>query len=146
MFCIKCFNKDTQVTNSRPHKKQPSVWRRRYCPACGQIFTTDERPRLTASQKVWNHLSSESQPFNPGILTISIAKAFGHDPAGGKQSAWDLMETISNMLIIEYPSALSTDDIAAVTHQVLSRYDKTAGLQYALQHNLLAPVSPRRKK
>jgi transcriptional regulator NrdR family protein len=146
MFCIKCFHPTTKVSNSRPHKKNASVWRRRVCPNCGHIFTTDERPRLSYSQQVWHPGSASSTSFNPGILLISIANAFGHDPAHGKRVAWDLTETVIQTLAIEHPQALSSEDVAAVTHQVLDRYDKKASLQYGLQHELLTARSTKRKK
>lgn len=145
MFCVKCFYPTTQVTNSRGHKKHPSVWRRRHCPRCGQVFTTDERPRLKDTQAVWNSHTAATSPFNPGILLISIADAFGHDPKAGKTAAWDLMETVIQLLAVEHPESLSTDDIAAYTHQVIERYDSRAGLQYGLQHDLITARKPRKR-
>lgn len=145
MFCIKCFNPSTNVTNSRGHKKHPSVWRRRHCPRCGQIFTTDERPRLKDTQKVWNSQTQTSTPFNPGILLVSIAEAFGHAPTIGRSVAWHLMETIVQLLAVEHPDSLSTDDIAAHTHNVIERYDSKAGLQYGLQHDLITTRKSRKR-
>ena len=146
MFCIKCFHPSTQVSNSRPHKKNASVWRRRTCPNCGHVFTTDERPRLAHSQQVWHSGSATSDPFNPGVLLVSIATAFGHDPQHGNHVAWDITETVIQTLAVEHPESLSSDDIAAVTHQVLDRYDKKAGMQYGLQHELLTAGSRKRKR
>lgn len=146
MFCIKCFNPTTQVVNSRPHKKHPGVWRRRKCPHCGQLFTTDERPRLRDSQEVWHTNRKVTSRFNPGLLVISIANAFGHNPLAGKQAAWDLMETVVQTLTIEFPEGLSNDDIAAVTHQVIERFDARAGLQYGLQHDLLTGKAARKRR
>ena len=40
MFCIKCFHAKTNVVNSRPKKKNPTVWRRRKCASCNYTFTT----------------------------------------------------------------------------------------------------------
>lgn len=146
MFCIKCLNPTTQVTNSRPHKKAAGVWRRRHCTKCGQTFTTDERPRIKDTQAVWSPTNGDSLAFNPGLLLISISEAFGHDPIHGKNIAWDLMETVTQILTLKFPDTLSTDDITTVTHQVLERYDRRAGLQYGLQHNLLSQKAIRRKR
>ena len=145
MFCIKCFNPSTQVVNSRPQKRHPGVWRRRRCNNCGQIFTTDERPRVRDTQEVWDTSSNSSSAFNPGVLLISIANAFGHDPRRGQQVAWDLMETVIQILTVEFPDALSNDDIAAITHQVVERFDARAGLQYGLQHELLSAGTMRKR-
>lgn len=145
MFCIKCFHPSTQVVNSRPHKKNPGVWRRRRCINCGQLFTTDERPRIRDTQKVLNTTDKTSRPFNPGLLLLSIANAFGHDPARGQQVAWDLMETVIQLVTVEFPDILSSDDIATVTHRVLERFDKVASIQYGLQHQMLSAAKVRRQ-
>ncbi len=145
MFCINCFNPNTSVTNSRPHKKTPSIWRRRHCKACGHTFTTDERPRLSHTQAVWDPKHDKTMVYNPGKLVISIALAFGHNVAKGKESAWDLMETITAILATQFQGSLSTDDITAVTHQTLKNFDEAAALQYAMQHQLLTSTKRRRK-
>ena len=44
MICIYCLSQKTRVLNSRAHRKNPLVWRRRICPSCGKIFTSYERP------------------------------------------------------------------------------------------------------
>ena len=44
MICIYCLSQKTRVLNSRAHRKNPLVWRRRTCTSCGKIFTSYERP------------------------------------------------------------------------------------------------------
>lgn len=146
MFCIKCFHPHTQVINSRPHKKAPGVWRRRKCSNCGIVFTTDEQPRLRDSQRVWHASSGTEEPFNPGILLMSIANSFGHDPRHGATVSWDLMQTVTQQLAVEFPESLSSDDIAATTHQIIDRFDNQAGLQYGLQHSLLTQKTIQKRR
>jgi len=81
-------------------------------------------------------------PFSIGRLTISIAAAFTHNPTLGKSHSFDLATTVEQHLATDYPQP-SVDDIAAVTHTVLKRYDELAALQYAAQHGLVTNVRRR---
>lgn len=135
MFCINCFHPTTQVTNSRPNKKQPLIWRRRSCPQCGTVFTTTERPSLAHTHKV--HLpSGETRAFNLGKLTISLSRAFQHDPLEAEFATFELAQTIETTLIRELQT-ITPEDIEVVAHQVLKRYDELAAMQYAAQHQLI---------
>jgi transcriptional repressor NrdR len=140
MFCINCFNPKTAVTNSRTKSKSPAVWRRRHCPHCAHTFTTYERPALADTAIVSS--SSQTETFNLGRLIISISKAFQHSPeAARKDSLW-LAQTVEETLLTQNPQA-STDDIAAVTHQILQNYDQLAAVQYAAQHQLISSTKRR---
>ena len=134
MICIYCHNADTDVKNSRPHKKTAHVWRRRFCPACGLSFTTDETPRI---QTIYTVVSSgKSIPFNRGILITSIAEAFRHDPSQGRMAAWDLSETIINQLGKGNDRVIDTKVLRLLCRDVIYRYDRAAGTQYAIAHQL----------
>lgn len=135
MFCINCFHPNTNVANSRPHKKQPSVWRRRKCPDCGATFTTTERPSLTENRAV-SLPDGSSEAFNTGKLIISIAGAFSHDPEKAKYDAQWLAQTVETALSVGYAN-ITPDDIAAETHQALKRFDELAAVQYAAKHHLI---------
>jgi|APMI01.1.fsa_nt_gi transcriptional regulator NrdR family protein len=137
MFCVNCFCEDTKVINSRPHKRHPSVWRRRQCPRCGHLFTTDEHPRIHELYEVWNSKTNSSSPFNMGGLILSIAEAFQHNKQLGAQVAWDIAFSVLDIVATDYRRALSSDDIAMITHRCLERYDKAAALSYGLQHRLV---------
>lgn len=141
MFCVNCFNQTTRVANSRPHKKQPTVWRRRTCQACSTTFTTYERPSLAENKPV--ALSDgKTDVFNLGRLVISIASSFTHDADKAKYDSLWLAYTVEDTLSTEYP-VITPDDIAAVTHQVLKQFDELAAVQYAARHRLI--TSTRRR-
>lgn len=141
MFCINCFNKDTKVANSRPHKKQPSVWRRRKCPNCRTVFTTYERPSLAENKPV--HLpGGKTEEFNLGKLIISIAQAFTHTPNEAAYNALWLAQTVEDTLSSQR-EVLTPEDIAAITHYTLKQFDELAAIQYAAQHQLI--ISTRRR-
>lgn len=141
MFCINCFNKDTKVANSRPHKKQPSIWRRRRCPNCHTVFTTYERPSLAENKPV--HLpGGKTEEFNLGKLIISISRALTHMPKEAQYSALWLAQTAEDMLSTEC-EVVTPEEIAAATHATLRRYDELAAVQYAAQHQLI--ISTRKR-
>ena len=141
MFCINCFHPKTHVSNSRPHKKTPSIWRRRTCPACGKTFTTHERPTLRDNRSV-HYADNRTEPFNPGKLLLSIAAAFSHDQRAATHDSWALTETIEEILATDV-QVITPDDIAAVTHAVLKRYDELAAIQYAAQQQLVTSLRKR---
>ena len=141
MFCVNCFNKDTKVANSRPHKKQPQIWRRRKCPQCGTIFTTYERPSLAENKPV--HLpGGKTEEFNLGKLIVSIARALTHLSKEAEYNALWLAQTVEDILSTEC-EIVTPEEITAATHTVLRRYDELAAVQYGAQHQLI--ISARRR-
>lgn len=133
MLCPKCHNPKTAVVNSRPRKSQAAIWRRRHCPACGLVFSTEEAPSLDSHRLVTDGTSSKSQVFSIGKLTLSIAKAFVHDAKKGSLCAYQLARTVEQQLV-EVDGDISTTDIYRLSQQALGRFDKTAAAVYAAQH------------
>lgn len=142
MFCINCLNQETIVSNSRPSKKTPQVWRRRTCPTCGYRFTTDEMPRLT-DWPVASRSATSTTPFNPGKLLLSIANAFAHDHTKGADAAWALTHTVVAQLALGAQTPLTAEHIRATTREVLDRFDQTAAAQYALSHHMITSLRRR---
>ena len=141
MFCINCFNPSTSVTNSRPNKKQPQVWRRRSCSHCRAVFTTYERPSLADNKEV-TLPNGSTDTFNLGKLLLSIAKAFTHSPNDAQYNALWLAQTVEDTLSTERQT-LTPEDIEATTHQVLKQFDELAAIQYAAQHQLISSTRKR---
>lgn len=141
MFCINCFHTNTSVTNSRPHKKQPSVWRRRHCKQCGVTFTTYERPSLADNTPI-NLPDGQTDTFNLGRLILSIAGSFTHNTAEGQYNALWLAQTVEDTLSSQR-TTLTPGDIEATTHQTLKKYDELAAIQYAAKHNLISSTRRR---
>jgi transcriptional regulator NrdR family protein len=142
MFCINCFNRSTQVTNSRPNKKDPLVWRRRHCQACAATFTTYERPSLADNQPIYL-ADGTSEQFNLGRLIVSIAAAFTHSEHDAKYNALWIAYTVESTLSSQRQT-ITRDDIAATTHGILRQYDELAALQYAAKHQLVEATRQRR--
>lgn len=141
MFCINCFHKNTRVTNSRPSKKQPSVWRRRECPICHTLFTTYERPSLADNKPIYLP-SGKTDTFNLGKLTLSIAQAFTHDRKTAEYHALWLAQTVEDTLSSQREN-ITPEDIEATTHTVLRRFDELAAVQYAARHRLIVSARQR---
>lgn len=141
MFCINCFAKDTKVTNSRSKKNRAAVWRRRHCDHCDKTFTTREAPSLSDNMAV--HISpNKSAPFNTGRLVLSIAEAFPHAPDTAKEHSFALAKTVEDILSTE-AKLITPEEITAITHTVLKRFDELAGLQYAARHQLITSIRKR---
>lgn len=146
MICPLCSHNRTNVTNSRPRKKTATVWRRRQCPSCEHIFSTNESPSLHGDVSIKSRDGKSVDPYNRGILLLSVSNSFAHDPARGRQAAWWLTETIEGSIAqlgapegpLDSPShtAIDAADIASLSHRVLERYDKAAAIQYAAKHNI----------
>jgi transcriptional repressor NrdR len=135
MFCINCFHKTTTVSNSRPRKNQPQIWRRRTCPHCKKTFTTYERPSL-ADNKPVDLPDGKTDTFNIGKLILSISKAFTHAPQQAEYSALWLAQSVEDILSTER-QVLTPEDIEVTTHAILKRFDELAAVQYAAQHQLI---------
>lgn len=141
MFCINCFHKTTSVANSRPRKKQPQIWRRRYCPNCKKTFTTYERPSLSENKPISLN-DGEKDTFNLGKLILSISKAFTHAPQEAEYNALWLAQSIEDTLSTQCQT-LTPEDIEATTHAALKRFDELAAVQYAAQHQLISSTRRR---
>jgi transcriptional repressor NrdR len=141
MFCVNCFHKNTQVVNSRPSKKHPKVWRRRQCSSCGAIFTTHERPSLAENKEIYTPTGT-IEAFNLGRLILSIAQSFTHNPHAAKYDSLWLAQTVEETLSSQR-EIITTEDIEAITHETLKRFDELAAVQYAAKHQLL--TSTRRR-
>ena len=138
MFCIKCFSKSTSVTNSRPHKRSPSTWRRRKCVTCSYTFTTTESIVLE------DYLQIDDKPFSLPRLTVSLTSVLIADETPADSAYW-LARTIGEQLLLLEKTSVSRETLLKTVHAVVSRYSPNAGLQYALKYNLIeTTATPRR--
>lgn len=129
MVCIYCGN-PTSVVNSRPKKRENSVWRRRYCLVCKAILTTFEQYDLSTSLLVKKR-SGALQSFERDKLLVSIAKAIDHKK-NPSQSASFLTNNVMVLLLKNKPinKIMSTQDISNMTFLSLKRYDPASAIKY----------------
>lgn len=131
MVCINCSNQKTSVINSRTHKTNPQVWRRRRCSKCHCTFTTYER--VSINDELIIQFNKGKAPFDPGILVQDIALCFGHAPEKAAKAYW-LAQTVENILLSKRQLIIPSTHITSVAHNVVKAFDLLAGEQYAVRH------------
>ena len=146
MICIKCSN-DTKVINSRPHKKTPSVWRRRECKACGTVFTTSEVVADNTYQFVIKGGDGAKSDFSLPRLMLSIVPTLAHrDPTAVADESYWLAQTVAQTIQATATDIVTAEALAAETYNTLSFFDATAGLQYGARHGLIKNTAQRSKR
>ena len=149
MFCINCFHGKTETYNSRPSKKNASVWRRRRCKVCDYDFTTVESVDVTNVYKIIGSDGSKSaaMPFSRATLTLSLLEVLTYAGADKEDAFW-LEQTIEQQLIKLYrpKDLVKTADIATATFSCLQSYNQLAALAYASRHGLAIPKPGRPRK
>lgn len=146
MICIKCSN-ETKVTNSRPHKKTPTVWRRRECKACGAVFTTSEAVADNSYSFRVKSPSAGLTTFSLPRLMLSIVRALSYlDADSVADDSYWLAQTVAQAIQATATDVVSVASLTEQVHETLSNFDATAGLQYGAHHRLVvnAAQKPRR--
>lgn len=141
MICVKCHQESTSVANSRPHKKQASVWRRRRCQHCGFVFTTTETPLISDLLEIIS-IEGDSVPFSAPRLIVNLAGILTHRPATAADDAYWLTDTVARILLARGNSgqAIPIHEFIKTVHTVLERFDALAGLQYAAKYRIVTNV------
>lgn len=142
MICIVCGNPKTNVSNSRPHKKRPSVWRRRTCPVCHSTFTTMETVDITDQLSVASRDGRKS-PFSLPRLTISLSNAMPHRENAADDAYW-LAQTVAEQLYKMATQLVDASVVSEIAYAVLDHYDGTAAIQYGARHGIVT-ATPRRR-
>lgn len=132
MFCIIC-GSDTNVTNSRSGKKNPSVWRRRNCSNCKNTFTTREKPELSLEIKVKKR-SGKFEAFSEDILLISIINSLSHRK-DRVRLARELTDTILAKVIPLNEPVIESKTIYESAYTVIKRFDSAAAVFYKSHHS-----------
>jgi transcriptional regulator NrdR family protein len=135
MVCIYC-QSETEVTNSRPKARTPSVWRRRACKVCVAQFTTMELPDYTTALAVRGLGGISLRPFSRDKLFLSLHKSLGHRP-DALDSSTALCTTVIGRLLSKnqaLDAIISVQFIAKVTYEVLRRYDPLGANTYKAYH------------
>lgn len=144
MICIKCSH-ETKVINSRPHKKTPSVWRRRQCLACGTTFTTHEIIADDAYQLTVVATDKVSTPFSLPRLLLSLAVVLAHRPNSADDAYW-LAQTIAEQAQASATDRVSDVELAELAYEALENFDATAALQYGARHGLIKNTAQRGRR
>ena len=131
MKCIYC-SAETRVINSRPQKRQNSIWRRRQCSDCAAVFTTSENVDLSKSLVVLH--GKTLQPFSRDKLYLSVNDSLKHRKTA-TSDATSLTDTIiSHLDAYALSGSIKNIDIAQTALLTLKRFDKAAATHYQAYH------------
>lgn len=132
MKCLYCANA-TSVTNSRLQSKTNSVWRRRQCQKCHQIFTTYETSDFGGAV-AFRTEKGVIQPFVREKLFLSLYESLRHKEDALQDAAYLTNTVISKLLPQIDQAQLSRRQVVATIAQVLAHYDQAAHVSYLAFH------------
>jgi transcriptional repressor NrdR len=128
MRCPFCGEDDTQVKDSRPTDDRGAIRRRRFCPNCGERFTTFERVQLRELTVIKK--SGQREPFDRDKLARSVFVALRKRPVETER-----VERTINALVRQLEnsgeSEIPSDRIGELVMEALSTLDQVAYIRFA---------------
>jgi transcriptional repressor NrdR len=128
MRCPFCGHDDTQVKDSRPAEDAAAIRRRRFCPSCGQRFTTVERVQLRELTVV--KTDGRRVAFDAEKLSRSIRIAMRKRPI-----AEDRIDRIVNGIVRQLEASgdaeIPTAMIGGLVMDTLKDVDEVAYVRFA---------------
>jgi transcriptional repressor NrdR len=128
MRCPFCGHDDTQVKDSRPSEDGAAIRRRRFCPSCGQRFTTIERVQLRELTVVKS--DGRRVPFDREKLARSIRVALRKRPVQEER-----IERVVNGIVRQLEASGETDipskQIGELVMDTLKEVDAVAYVRFA---------------
>jgi transcriptional repressor NrdR len=126
--CPYCSNDETQVKDSRPSEDGSSIRRRRFCPACGNRFTTFERVQLRELTVL--KTDGRRVPFDRDKLGKSIRIACRKRPIDDDRIE-RLLNGIQRRLEMEAEAEISSRRIGEMVMETLKGVDQVAYVRFA---------------
>ena len=128
MRCPFCGHEDTQVKDSRPAEDGAAIRRRRFCPSCGQRFTTVERVQLRELTVVKS--DGRRVPFDAEKLSRSIRIALRKRPVQE-----DRIDRVVNGIVRQLEAAgeadIASSQIGELVMDTLKDVDEVAYVRFA---------------
>jgi len=128
MRCPYCGNDDTQVKDSRPSEDGSSIRRRRFCPACGNRFTTFERVQLRELTVL--KTDGRRVPFDRDKLGKSIKIACRKRPVDDERIE-RILNGIQRRLEMETEAEIPSRRIGEMVMEALKGVDQVAYVRFA---------------
>ncbi len=128
MRCPYCGNEDTQVKDSRPSEDGAAIRRRRFCPACGNRFTTFERVQLRDLTVL--KTDGRRAPFDRDKLAKSIRIACRKRPVE-EDRIERIVNGIQRRLEMEAESEIPSRRIGEMVMEALKAVDEVAYVRFA---------------
>lgn len=128
MRCVACGHLDSKVVDSRQSEDGGAIRRRRQCLACGERFTTFERPEVTALAVIKR--SGHHEPFDRAKVVAGIQAALkARSVAQGEAEALALAVEEEMRLL---PSAdVTSERIGRAVLEGLRELDLIAAVRFA---------------
>lgn len=128
MKCPFCGAEDTQVKDSRPAEDGAAIRRRRFCPACGQRFTTVERTQLRELTVVKS--DGRRVVFDRDKLARSIRIALRKRPVDDDKIE-RIVNGIQRRLETEGETEIPSRKIGEIVMESLKALDQVAYVRFA---------------
>ena len=128
MRCPFCGHDDTQVKDSRPAEDAAAIRRRRFCPSCGQRFTTVERVQLRELTVVKS--DQRRVPFDRDKLARSIRIALRKRPIQ-EERIERILNSIVRQLEASGESDIPSKQIGELVMDTLREVDPVAYVRFA---------------
>lgn len=128
MRCPFCGHEDTQVKDSRPTEDGAAIRRRRFCPACGQRFTTVERTVLRELTVIKS--DGRRVAFDREKLARSIRIALRKRPVTDEQIE-RIVNGIQRQLETSGESEIPSKMIGEMVMEVLKDLDPVGYVRFA---------------
>jgi transcriptional repressor NrdR len=128
MRCPFCSHNDTQVKDSRPTEDSAAIRRRRFCPNCGQRFTTFERVQLRDLTVVKKN--GQREPFDRDKLIRSMNIAL-RKRSVEPERVEQVVNSIVRRLESTGESDVKADLIGELLMEALASLDKVAYVRFA---------------
>lgn len=130
MVCPYCTS-PTHVTNSRRRRLGYSIWRRRECLTCQQVFSTLEYP-IVEKIIVLKTLEGRLKPLKQINVYTTVFQALGGLKAAS-ETAQHLTETCLNKILQQGEPVVSEKHLQKIIFATLKAYQHTAAQRYLLE-------------
>ncbi|PZW49034.1 transcriptional repressor NrdR [Humitalea rosea] len=128
MRCPFCGSEDTQVKDSRPAEDGAAIRRRRFCPACGNRFTTFER--VVLRDLVVVKTDGRRVPFDRDKLSRSVRVALRKRPVD-EERIERIVSGIQRRLEMESDTETTSRRIGEIVMAALREVDEVAYVRFA---------------
>jgi len=132
MVCIHC-GANSKVTNSRPHRRNQLIWRRRQCLNCGRIWssyeTSDPSTLIVVKSK-----DDQLVPFDRDKLFVSIYNSCQHRVQPIKDTSALCATIMPAVYKAQVDGVIGHQQLIHIVAQTLSRFDQAATVHYQAFH------------
>ena len=128
MRCAACGNLDSKVVDSRQSDDGGAIRRRRQCLACGERFTTFERPEVVTLAVIKR--SGDREPFDRAKVVAGIQAAVKARPVGAGE-AEALARAVEDEMRLLPSVDVTSERIGRAVLEGLRELDPIAAVRFA---------------